>query len=168
MGYYHYKLCSAYGDDLQALTLQETDDILDGGGWFVSDGDGSGSFTQSLGATTSECNAHNALTIDDLSCLDGTEVCVYSNNTLLWNVYNTFERGALCHNDEAVYLYIVYDDETEHSVESVYYMYSDSNATVGQWLISKGGMSVNSFAFCEKDELLECTGNEWKVRSNRL
>eukprot|EP01083_Nonionella_stella_P002976 8493_1 len=174
------KLCSAYGDDLQALTLQETGDILDGGGWFVSDGDGSGSFTQSLGATISECNAHNALTIDDLSCLDDgngydTELCVYSNNTVLWNGYNTFERAALCHNDEAVYLYIVYDDATEHSVESVYYLffhkqllYSDSNETVGQWLISKGGMSVNSLAFCEKDELLECTGNEWKVRSNRL
>eukprot|EP01083_Nonionella_stella_P002975 8487_1 len=172
------KLCSAYGDDLQALTLQETGDILDGGGWFVSDG--SGSFTQSVGAATSECNDNSAFHFDDLGCLDDNDienVCVYSNNiTALWNGSRTFESGSVCRNSARVYMNVAYNDsatdgtEGIKSVESVYYLffheqlvYSDSDVTVGQWRISKNRMSIDSIALCEKEDVLECTDSSWET-----
>jgi len=36
---------------------------------------------------------------------------------------------------------------------------------IGRWLISKNKISVNAVAICEKENLLECTANSWKVQS---
>jgi len=108
------------------------------------------------------------------------KLCIETNNTQnMWHGKRTFEvHPTLCSNEERIFQFKEYneseliDGNKDELVHTVYFLhfhkelkYSDSNETVGQWLISKGEPSIISVAICERDNLLECTANSWIVES---
>jgi len=86
---------------------------------------------------------------------------------VLWNGNRTFEiYTKQCSNNKPIYYYAdytliegedVFGNINQENVESIYYLhyhkellYSDSNITYGQWIISKDEISINAIAVCEK------------------
>ena len=137
-----------------------------------------------------DCSHHHngALNLDDLSCLDDKlyddEICMSTNHSL-WSgdVHRTFKLyEELCANDEPIYHYVQYNDSKSlvlpsgevlnAEVEATYYLHFEwvyltvtDNETVGQWWLSKDEMvEHNRIAFCEQEDLMECTSNQWKVK----
>jgi len=140
--------------------------------------------------TVTDCSPGNngALNLDDLSCLDDKlyddEICMSTNHSL-WSgdVHRTFKLyEELCANDEPIYHYVQYNDSKSlvlpsgevlnAEVEATYYLHFEwvyltvtDNETVGQWWLSKDEMvEHNRIAFCEQEDLMECTSNQWKVK----
>merc|ERR1712154_608688 len=106
----------------------------------------------------------------------GDTLCVFNNGSL-WNGDRNFERSDQCSNGHPVFhfieraaassvaglgevdavnltLYLHYHEEAP---------YSDSNETVGQWLLSKDSVSVNALALCEAEDVRDCTASQWMV-----
>merc|ERR1719242_2578979 len=42
-------------------------------------------------------------------------------------------------------------------------VYTDSNETVGQWLLSRDSVSANALAICEEEDVRDCTASQWIV-----
>jgi hypothetical protein len=140
--------------------------------------------------TVYDCSegANGALNLDDLSCLDekayGDEICFSTNNSL-WNgdSHRTFKLyQELCSNDEPIYHFVQYNDSKslllpsgevlDAEVEATFYVHFElvyptvtDNETVGQWWLSKDEMAEhNRMAFCEEEDLMQCTSNRWNVK----
>jgi len=133
---------------------------------------------------------NSALNGDDLSCLDekayGDEICVSNPNHSLWagsGSDRTFKLYTkLCSNGEPIYHFVQYNDSKSlllpsgevlsAEVEATFYVHFEmvyptvtDNETVGQWRLSRDGMDDHHrIAFCEEEELTECTSNRWKVK----
>lgn len=133
----------------------------------------------------------SAFNDDDLSCLEEQEyedeVCLSSNNTL-WSghPHRTFTvHDGLCHNDEVVYKYVLWNDTSpslltlpsgqvlDANIEATFYLHYElvyrmvtDNETVGQWWLSRDeiGTKKNRIAFCDEENLMDCTSNKWIVK----
>jgi len=141
--------------------------------------------------TVYDCSPSNngALNGDDLSCLDdlsyGEEICVSTNHSL-WSgtdFHRTFQLyDKLCSNEEPIYHFVQYNDSKSlvlpsgeilnAEVEATFYLHFEwvyptvtDNETVGQWWLSRDEMTeYNRIAFCQQDDLMDCTRNQWNVK----
>merc|ERR1712087_805624 len=128
-----------------------------------------------------ECGGSGGLNIEDLSCLDDVSydesLCVTAaNHSALWNGLQTFALYTeLCANGQPVYAYSVYNASLQledNGVSEVYYLhfeetklFSDSDETVKQWLLTKDKISVDYIAVCKEENLLNCVESKWYIES---
>ena len=102
-------------------------------------------------------------------------------DTSLWDGGRTFTTyNALEVNDQPIYHHVVYNEsriaevegvELGPEVEAIFYVHyqpeyllvTDTEMT-GQWMLTKNEISVNYVAKCIKEDLLNCTGNDWKIK----
>ena len=137
------------------------------------------------------CDGNEAFN-DDSTCLDenplNDQICVSTQADLtgdnsLWNGDRTFQVfDELCMNDKPVYHYVQlsnstfveYDDNytiLEVDETSFYVHYElfeiDVNGTesIGMWMLTQDEISTNYIAFCESEDLEECTESNWHVQT---
>ena len=163
------------------ISSSTSGDVLSPNYWFI-DENGDYSYSYARNVYISECNNNGAFT--GLECLESNiyeeEICVLTNSSL-WNRARTFTiYDELCANDQPIYHYIVYNEsktaefggvELGAEVEATFYVHyqpeylmtTDTEMT-GQWMLTKDEISVNYLAICQQEDLMDCTGNMWKIK----
>eukprot|EP00483_Globobulimina_turgida_P003260 UN03265 len=159
-------LCNRYSGYVQGISGQASEEVV-GNGWYVATDSYSLSYDPDV--MINDCGGGGSFNIADLQCLDDNvyddSLCITGNNTL-WKDDKSFALyDKLCKNDAPIYHYsvvntsagdiVVYGQSLNDESQTVFYLhyhrdkrFVDSNETVGQWLISKNEISVNSIAVC--------------------
>ena len=151
-----------------------------------------GSFYSTPNMYVSNCDGNQAFN-EDSTCLDenplDTEICISTQSdsssggsNSLWNNDRTFQIfDELCLNDKPVYHYVQQNDSTfvdydNYTVEEVeetsFYVHYQvmeidvsGNETIGMWMLSQDEISTNYLAYCQQEDLEDCTANNWYVQT---
>jgi len=137
-----------------------------------------GSWTADTDVYTYDCGGGSGAFEDCDGGDYGDDLCIFSNDTL-WSGNRNFERSDQCSNGQPVFHFIEYTAasilEGLGNVDSVNFtlylhyhrerIYSDSNETEAQWIISKDAISVNALALCQEEDVRDCTASSWLVDS---
>ena len=158
-------------------------DVLSPSHWLINH---DGNYSYATNVLISDCG-HNE-TFTGLECLGQNiykeEICV-STNASLWNSARTFTiYDETCANDQPVYHHIVYNEskttefggvELGAEVEAILYVHyqpeyllSTDTEMTGQWMLTSNQISVNYLAVCQQEDLMDCTENNWRVKSTSI
>merc|ERR1719295_921489 len=132
----------------------------------------------------SDCNAfasqeNAAVQYGDADADDGDAevICVVTNSSLwgssrTFTIYNEMEA-----NGRPIYHHFVYNESNIAKVEGVelgpeveaeFYVHYQPLVVNGessaQWMLTEDGISVNYVARCMKEDLLNCTENDWMIK----
>jgi len=174
-----------------AMSSTTGGDVTSASYWMISY---RGSFYSTPDMYISSCDGNQAFN-DDSICLEENpmddEICISTESTL-WNGDRTFRLfDEFCLNDKPVYHFVLqsessfieYDigNDTNETIileeieETTFYVHyqvigidfngNESNETIGFWMLTRDEISTNYMAFCDEDELVDCTAGKWYLQT---
>jgi len=170
-----------------AMSSTTGGDVTTASYWMISY---RGSFYSTPDMYVSNCDGNQAFN-EDSTCLDDNlmddEICISAqsdafNSIPLLNSDRTFRIfDELCMNDQPVYHFVQRNDSNlveiddadgnetfivEEVEEMTFYVhYQLLEGLPGMWMLSKDEISTNYLAFCQQEDLEDCTGNNWYVQT---
>merc|ERR1719499_73204 len=171
-----------------AMSSTTGGDVTSANYWMISY---RGSFYSTPDMYISSCDGNQAFN-DDSTCLDENPlddlICV-STQSNLWSSDRTFLLfDELCLNDKPVYHFVKQNDSSfieyeigndtndtiilEEIEETTFYLHYQlmeidvsGNETIGLWMLTQDEISTNYLAFCEEEELEDCTEGNWYIQT---